>query len=65
MGVKESEVTHFHKEIWEEMTADVKVRNRQAKMVQAQLARIEKKLFTELETIEFLVGLVKDMTHDK
>ena len=33
-------------------------------MVQAQLARIEKKLFTERENRDFLLGLVKDMVAD-
>ena len=57
----DTENSHFHKEIWEEMTTNVKIRNRQVKMVQAQLARIEKKLFTKQENIDFLLESVKDM----
>ena len=59
-----TEDSHFHKEIWEEMTMSVKVANRQTKMVQAQFARIEKKLFTKQESVDFLLGLVKDMVKE-
>ena len=59
-----TEDSHFHKEIWNEMTMSVKAANRQTKMVQAQLARIEKKLFTEQESRDFLLGLVRDMVKD-
>jgi len=46
------------------MTAGVKVSNRQMKMIQAQLTRIEKKLFTEQENTDFLLGQAKDMVKD-
>ena len=50
--------------IYEEMTTNVKVNNRQMKMIQAQFTRIEKKLFTEQENRDFLLELVKDMAKD-
>ena len=56
--------SHFHKEIWEEMTTSIKINNRQMKMVQDQLARLEKKLFTEQENTDFLLGLARDMVKD-
>ena len=56
-----TEDSHFHKEIWEEMTADVKRANRTDKMTNERFFRIEKKLFTEQENMDFLLGLVKDM----
>ncbi|KKM80560.1 hypothetical protein LCGC14_1338670 [marine sediment metagenome] len=59
-----TENSHFHKEIWNEMTMSIKAANRQTKMVQAQIARIEKKLFTEQESKDFLLRLVKDMVKD-
>lgn len=52
---------HFHKEIWEEMTADVRRANLTDKMVNERFSRIEKKLFTEQENIDFILGLVKDI----
>lgn len=48
-------------EIYEEMTTNIEIANRQAKMVQAQLSRIERKLFTKQENFEFLLGLTRDM----
>ncbi len=60
----DTENSHSHKEIWEEMTMSIKIANRQTKMVQAQLSRIEKKLFTKQENTDFLLGLVKDMVKE-
>jgi len=53
-----------HKKIWEEMTEDVRRANRTDKMNNERFSRIEKKLFTEQENIDFLLGLVKDMVKD-
>ena len=58
------DTTHFHKEIWEEMTMDVKRANRTDKMVNERFSRIEKKLFTEQENIDFLLGLIKDVVEE-
>ena len=52
------DVTHSHKEIWEEMTTDVKRANRTDKMNNERFSRLEKKLFTEQENVDFLLGLV-------
>jgi hypothetical protein len=54
-----------HKNIWEEMTTSVRVANQRDKMIQMQLARLEKKLFTKQENMDFLLGLVKDMVKEK
>jgi hypothetical protein len=59
-----AENSHFHKEIWEEMMTDTKRANRTDKMVNARFSRIEKKLFTEQENVDFLLELVKDMAKD-
>ena len=37
---------------------------RRLDLIQKQLSRIEAKLFTEQENIDFLLGLVKDMVED-
>ena len=50
-----------HKAIWDEMLTDVKARNRATKMVQAQLGRINSKLFTDKENRAFLPELVEGM----
>ena len=59
-----AEDSHFHKEIWEEITAGVKRANRTDKMVNERLSRIEKKLFTGQGNRDFLLELVKDMAED-
>ncbi len=50
--------------IYEEMTETVKHVNKTDKMFNARCSRIEKKLFTEQENIDFLLGLVKDMVEE-
>ncbi|KKL19305.1 hypothetical protein LCGC14_2466770 [marine sediment metagenome] len=60
-----TENSHSYKEIWEEMTADIKRTNRTDKMTNERFSRIEKKLFTEQENIDFLLELVKDMVGEK
>lgn len=53
-----------HKAIWDEMLTDIETRNRGMKMIQTQIGRIERKLFTDKENMAFLKELVEDMSKE-
>ena len=53
-----------HKAIWEEMQSDIQARNRAMKMIQTQIGRIDRKLFTDKENMAFLKELVENMSKE-